>query len=67
MDGATILTLAEATDAIALTPERAQEIAAELAATLATAATLTGSLAFEDEPADFVAALEALACTQDAS
>lgn len=67
MDGSTLLALAEATDAIALSPERAEEIAAELTATLATAATLTGSLLFEDEPAAFVAALEALAPAEDAA
>lgn len=61
MDGKTILALAAASGAPALSADRADEIAEELAGMLEAAAPLVDRLTFEDEPANFVATLEALA------
>ncbi|WP_420394029.1 hypothetical protein [Acuticoccus sp.] len=61
MDAETLLALARRPGAIALTPERAETLAAEIAATLAIGVEAARHLTFEDEPAGFVATLEALA------
>lgn len=66
MDAETLLALAADPRTIDLTPERAAELAAELTAIIAAARESAALLAFEDEPAAFLATLEALAPAAEA-